>query len=187
MSKSLQEEYATRCAQKSDINEHMPRLSALAEQCRVVVEFGVRYGNSTVAFLHGLNAAFRDANTEAELHSFDIEKARIEPPDAPGVEWIFTQADTAKLPSIPKCDMLFIDTAHTCEQVRAELRHAQRVSHYLVFHDTTLFGWSDEFGGGGPGIMQAIFDFMATQEGRRWYVAAHYPENNGLLVLRAHQ
>jgi cephalosporin hydroxylase len=185
--RTLQEEYAHRLAEKSDINEHMPTLSVLAEQCRTVCEFGVRYGNSTIALLHGLNAGFRDANAQTALHSFDISPAQLVIPEAPGVDWTFTQTDTSKLQSIPRCDMLFIDTAHTFEQVRAELRHAHSVSRYLAFHDTTLFGWSDEFGGKGPGIMQAIFDFMATQEGRRWYVSAHYPNNNGLLILKAHQ
>ena len=185
--KTLQEEYAHRAAQTSDINEHMPTLSALAEQCRTVCEFGVRHGNSTIALLHGLNAGFRDANAQTALHSFDIQPAQLEVPEAPGVDWTFTQADTSKLQSIPSCDMLFIDTAHTHAQVIAELRHAHSVSRYLAFHDTVLFGWSDEFSGKPPGIMQAIFDFLATQEGRRWYVSAHYPSNNRLLILKAYQ
>lgn len=81
-------------------------------------------------------------------------------------------------------EMLFIDTLHDCAQVRSELRHAHNVSRYLVFHDTVLFGWREESTNGLPGIMQAILEFLSTQEGRKWRVESHDVRNNGLLVLR---
>ncbi len=62
--------------------------------------------------------------------------------------------------------------------------HAHRVRRYLAFHDTVLFGWREESTNGGPGIMQAILEFMATAEGQKWHVYSHAPNNNGLLVLK---
>lgn len=165
-----------RAASPSDINQHMPYLRAKAQECHNVAEFGVRSGNSTIAFLAGLQDGGR-------LYSYDLNPPGFEAPKIDGVEWNFSPADTGKLIEIPRVDMLFIDTLHTCEQVEAELKHAGRVNHWLVFHDTVLFGSADEHPGIGPGIMHAILSWMTTEEGRKWRVADHKANNCGLLTL----
>lgn len=178
---ALTADFSARCRSGSDIFEHLPGLSALAQNCTHVTEFGVRSGNSTIALLHGL------ANAGAgTLESYDRNPPDLNPPPAtpPFVSWVFHQADTSALPEIAPTDFLFIDTLHTADQVRAELRHAPQVKKYLAFHDTVLFGLHDESPGTGPGILQAIWEFLATEEGQKWFVAAHAPNNNGLLVLR---
>lgn len=172
----IEGDFVHRASTPSDINEHLPVLRALAAECGTVVEFGVRTGNSTCALLAGLH----DRGRESTLISYDKNQPSCQFGRVPRVHWIFQQADTAHLPEIPLCDMLFIDTLHTFSQVKEELRHAGQVGRYLVFHDTVLFGFKDEQPGQGPGIMQAILAFLAWG---KWRVSASYPNNNGLLVL----
>ncbi len=168
--------YAERVANRSDINEHMPYLRELASRCNDIAEFGVRSGNSTVAFLAGLP-------NDSRLYSYDLNQPSFDAPAVEGVEWNFSPADTGKLIEIPPVDMLFIDTWHTCDQVIAELAHAGCANNWLVFHDTVLFGSADEHPGTGPGIMHAILTWMTTEEGRKWRVADHKANNCGLLTL----
>ena len=177
----LTADFAARSRAGSDISDHLPALSGLAAECSTATEFGVRSGNSTIALLHGLAVA-----GAGSLTSYDQQPHQIEhlPPLPPFVTWRFHLADTGALEAIEPTDLLFIDTLHTCAQVRAELVHAPHVRKYLVFHDTVLFGWRDEAPGDGPGICQAIFAFLATEEGRKWEVLHHAPHNNGLLTLR---
>lgn len=165
-----------RAASPSDINQHMPYLRELARQCFGIAEFGVRSGNSTVAFLAGMPEGGR-------LFSYDLNQPGFEAPAVKDVVWNFAPADTGKLAEIPLVNMLFIDTLHTCEQVAAELKHASSVKRWLVFHDTVLFGSADEHPGTGPGIMHAILSWMSTEEGRKWRVADHKANNCGLLTL----
>lgn len=178
----IEEWYRARCASGSDINEHMPRLRELATQCDHVTEFGTRSGNSTIAFLAGLSARAEDSGRACVLESYDINAADVQPP-ACCAKWEFHRADTRKLEVISETDLLFIDTLHDCEQVRAELMHAPKAKRWLVFHDTVLFGWREESTNGLPGIMQAILEFLATDEGHKWRVESHAVNNCGLLVL----
>src|SRR5574343_715665 len=58
--------FEQRRATPSDINEHMDALRCYAMLCSSICEFGVRSGNSTVAFLAGLDAV----PAGLVLHSF---------------------------------------------------------------------------------------------------------------------
>jgi tRNA A58 N-methylase Trm61 len=160
-----------RIARPSDISEHLQTLHDLAASipnCRVV-EFGVRTGNSTCAFL----------TAGARVFSYDIETPRFQPAPEHENRWTFCQADTGRLDSVPTCDILFIDTLHTGGHVRNELRMAKHADKYIVFHDTILFGSYGELGQ--SGITGAIYDFL--RDNPRWRVKAHYEYNNGLLIL----
>lgn len=187
----------------ADIIEHLPLLHYLATQCTHITEFGVRTGNSTVAFLAGLAAspttglraegAFlsnfksdEDAARFYAAHTGVLQSYDINPPSihivagsAEWAQWHFTQADTGQLPDIAPTDLLFIDTLHTAAQVEAELRHAARVGRFLVFHDTVLFGEHGEIGQ--PGIMPAIEAFRRAHP--EWREFCHMRNCNGLLVL----
>ena len=161
----------------ADIIEHLPLLHYLATQCTHITEFGVRTGNSTVAFLAGLTPFFA-----TELQSYDLNPPQFEPPPMEPnslLRWRFTQTDTGQLPAIAPTDLLFIDTLHTAAQVEAELRHAAQVRRFLVFHDTVLFGERGEIGQ--PGIMPAIEAFRRAHP--EWREFCHMRNCNGLLVL----
>lgn len=155
-----------------DILEHLCTLRLLARTCSHITEFGVRTGNSTVAFLAGLPS-------NGILCSYDLDRARFTPPSDVAHRWSFAQADTARLEDILPTDLLFLDTLHTYDQVTAELKHGNRARKWLVFHDTVLFGTHGEIGQ--PGINRAIDEFCASNP--HWKTFAACTHNNGLLVL----
>ena len=177
----LADSYERRCAGQlgshQDIKTHLPTLSRYASACQVVVEFGVRTGNSTTALLHGLEQAAEPA----QLFSYDLERPSFDAPPLENVQWRFQQADTAALATIPECDLLFVDTLHTAAQVKAELTHARSVRHWIILHDTITWGSTGERGQ--PGITDPIYQFLAGHA-NEWCVHAHWPDCNGLLCLR---
>lgn len=174
----LSNRLAAELVSESDIGEHLPYLFLVGVECPEIVEFGVRSGRSTIAFLAGQMRNPRpttltsyDANDcSGILKSFHLPLAH---------RWEFRKQDTSTLETIPECDALFIDTLHTAEQVRLELRHAPSVRRLILLHDTELFGENGE--NGLPGIRQSIRQFIASNPG--WQMAKEYKHNNGLMVL----
>ena len=175
-----------RATTPSDINEHMPTLSYFAQYCYHIVEFGVRDGNSTIAFLDG----FGNENG-GHLFSFDKEDHRIPDGDiSPAttlLDWTFRKVDTDLLTSIPDCDLFFIDSDHNADQVRRDLRFAEYVSRWIILHDTTRFEsegffWPAGAGGPGTGIMLAVNEFLEANRGT-WKLLYRYAHNNGLAIL----
>lgn len=166
---------------EADINEHLPILFGLGLQCRTIVEFGVREGNSTVAFL----AALKMQSRHTKLYSYDIRDCSTTLGENHGLTdtntiWTFLTADTSKLSKIPDCDLLFIDTLHTHDQVVAEVEHHVSVSRWMVFHDTVLYGEHGEQSQ--PGIRLAIDTFRHRNP--QWRLAYEYRNNNGLMILQ---
>lgn len=178
----------------SDICEHLPLLRHLASRCEHVTEFGMRRANgSTVALLAGqpekliswdidprsvvsenVAALF---NTETPVPSWDMKigRTKFEP----------RVGDTLKI-DIEPTDMLFIDTLHTFDQLKAELwRHCDqsgcKVKKWIVFHDVETFG---RFGEDGkePGVILAIRYFQKNNF-PLWGLKYHWRNNNGLAVL----
>lgn len=156
----------------SDITEHLCTLRLLARDCNHVTEFGVRTGNSTVAFLAGLSPT-------GKLVSYDLNQPNFEAPDDAQGRWTFTQSNTAALPLIEETDFLFIDTLHTYDQVKQELKHGNQARKWLAFHDTVLFGTHGEIGQ--RGINDAISEFQNANP--HWKTFASCLHNNGMLVL----
>lgn len=167
-------EFINACHNHSDINEHLPLLYTLADECKTIVEMGVRTGNSTKAFLL----------SKAKLRSYDIElndqvKALFVEAKALGKDAEYIQADTLNL-TIDDCDMLFIDTLHTFNQLDAELKlHGNKATKYLIFHDTWYFGARGEHGD--IGLLPAIIQFVIDNP--HWRFKIHRTNNNGLTVL----
>lgn len=157
----------------SDINEHCDTLKSLAKKCETVVEFGTRHAVSTVALLAGQPKRFISLDVNPSSEAEELRAL------AGATDYSFV-VGSSLLADPVSCDMLFIDTIHTKEQVAGELaRHAAGVRKYLVFHDTVIFGQRGE--DGGPGIMEAIRDFLKSKD--EWIVLNHFQNNNGLLVL----
>jgi len=158
-----------------DIVEHMPTLQKYAGMSDRVIEFGVRDGSgSTQAFLNG---------KPGELISYDISacpQGLSQRAVAAGVPFEFHQTDVLTA-EVRDCDLLFIDTKHTYEQLKAELAmHGDKAKKWLIFHDTVTFGAKGE-DGTTPGLMQAIDEFL--EENHHWIVKEVFNNNNGLLVL----
>ena len=161
----------------SDINEHLPMLYFLAQQCDHVTEFGVRTGASTLAFLHGLQGR------AATLRSYDIN-------DQYGVqellsrwtrvEWTFSICSTLSISRIEPTDLLFVDTLHNYDQVRQELAlHGEAARRWIVFHDTQTFGTVGD--DGGRGINEAIDEWLEAKP--EWRIVYRTHRNNGLTVI----
>lgn len=179
---TIQDFYAQRCNTPSDISQLLPILKDFADKCEVVVEFGVRHGFSTSAFL---------ASKAKRIFSYDISIPTVVLPPEEAERWAFIHADTSRLETadIPVCDMLFIDTLHTEQQVREELRQCVCVHKFIAFHDVFLFGLCDEGYGNrdgmsshpGQGILPAIMEFLVDHP--EWRPVVWTTKNNGLLIL----
>jgi predicted O-methyltransferase YrrM len=156
----------------------MGTLAVLASQCSRVAEFGVRTGNSTVALLYGLNQ-----KPGTKLFSFDINDHSLDfDPKAEftNVEWRFTKADTRNLGEMPTVDLLFIDTWHTYDQVKAELQYAWAVNRWIAFHDTVINRVVGD--DGREGIWKAIDEFLSRNPD--WKTLCHFTNCNGLTIIQ---
>ena len=132
----IRDEYATRLALWSDIQDHLPRLHAEAAtgEC-VVIELGVRAGNSTAAFLAAVD------EFGGHVHSCDIHRPRVPWENHP--QWTFYEGDDlALVDELPDgVDVLFIDTSHFYDQTCAELElYVPKVKPggVVLLHDTEL-------------------------------------------------
>lgn len=176
MSKYLEIEYTVARRTPSDINQHLPLLKSLADQCQSVTEMGVRWGASTRAFLY----------SQVKLTSYDIEldpvvESLFEMARRLGRDANYMQANVLDI-KIKPCDLLFIDTLHNYDQLRHELElHGNQAQKYLVFHDTQTFGTRDETGQRNQGLLPAIIQFVIDNP--HWRFHTHKTENNGLTVL----
>jgi FkbM family methyltransferase len=171
----LENEYQWACDTPSDINQHLPLLRSLADECNTVVELGVRTGISTRALLV----------SRARLYSYDISLEQsvtnlFNLAKQAGKVCSYESADSLTM-TIPETDLLFIDTYHTYAQLSAELRqHHSRAKKYIAFHDTFTYGLKTDQDPK-KGILTAIMEFMV--EHPEWRLKYHTSENNGFTVL----
>jgi hypothetical protein len=168
----------------TDINEHLPTLKRYTEECKIVVELGVRNIISTWAFLAGkpetlisidiVNPEHQPVKPTCTISEiYEIAKNN-------NVNFEFRQENTL-VNDIPQCDLLFIDTYHTYNQLRAELfRHSSKSNKYIILHDTVSFGINGE--DGGKGLQQAVNEFLMYD--KKWKVHEVFTNNNGLTILR---
>lgn len=182
MTETLEYRYARLISTESDINQHLPKLAALAQEVDSVIEFGVRQGVSTTAWLIGLERMAQETRFRPSLDCYDLHcSSEVETLASLAKHCDFRFHHEDVLTAQPRAaDLLFIDTLHTATQLRAELtRHANSIRHYIVLHDTTTFGQHGE--GGGDGLWKAIDEFLTERP--EWVLRTHYPHNNGLTVL----
>jgi hypothetical protein len=173
------QEYHWACTNVSDINENVHILYELAKECKTVVEFGVRSGVSTRAFLA----------SDVELLSFDIElhpKVRelFRTAQSQGKSVQYIKANVLDI-EVEPMDLLFIDTLHTYEQLQKELElHGNQAKRYIAFHDTYTFGLRGEDGRDRRGLLTAIIEFQIKNP--HWRFRIHKTNNNGFTVLERH-
>lgn len=180
--KNLEEIYLHFCTTPSDINEHLPTLRSIAEECETITEFGVRWVVSTWALL---------AARPKRLHCYDINHN----PNIENVKNLASQNnvdfkfDIANVIDndfeIADTDFLFIDTLHTYDQLSQELtKHGNKAKKYLGFHDTITYGRINESGikGDIQGLKPAIENYLLQNQ--EWIVHIHHTNNNGLTILK---
>jgi GT2 family glycosyltransferase/predicted Zn-dependent protease len=170
---ALAKRYADACETPSDINEHLPTLYRLAQECRHVTEFGTRTGVSTTALLYA---------KPARLVCYDrVKFPQVEHLQALAgpTEFVFVQQDVLWT-EIEETDLLFIDTLHDYDQLAQELKlHAGKVRKYVVLHDTNTFAEKGETQGH-RGLWPAVEEFLRAGTFR---LRERYDNNNGLAVL----
>jgi signal peptidase I len=187
--------YDLLCNTPSDINEHLPTIKKYASDCSTVTEMGTRFVISTWALVEAnpKKITCYDIN----LNFFIQGKKNIEEVcQNKNIDFKFIEGDTLKI-EIENTDLLFIDTLHRYEQLISELnRHAKNVNKYIILHDTVSFANVDEFiylhasdiikntPSKKEGLIQAINDFLETEDGKKWKIHDVYTNNNGLTVLK---
>lgn len=154
--------------QSCDIGEHLPYLKKMAAKCNRVVELGTRDGNSTIALYAGAKKSLISIDVAPfnGLHRDLIDK------DGTKV-FIFIQNSSLDI-EIPDCELLFIDTEHTFEQLSEELKkHGNTPTKYIIFHDTVAFVTQ---------LIPAITAFVT--ENPHWKIVEHFHNCNGLMTLK---
>ncbi len=181
---------------RSEMRGHLHTLRDLARNCEHVTEFGVKTGQSTLAFL----CAQPDYLVSVDLMLYPqiIDLMAY----TGRTSFCFKREDSRKV-QIHDTDMLFIDSTHLGEHLKQELdEHASKVRKFLVFHDTVSAGkkgfwYRDEryvhtYGNGvsvgdkgkkrrGQGLLQTIKDFLVSNGD--WSLVKHYEHSKGLMVL----
>jgi TPP-dependent 2-oxoacid decarboxylase len=169
----IEDTYGIRCQSLGislDIFQHLPVLRKYAEECDTIVEFGVRLANSTIAFLSTKPKKMISIDIQREFEDIidEISAATKET----NIDYTFILADSRTF-NIPETDLLFIDTEHTAEQLRAELLNAaHKVKKYMIFHDTVTF----------PELYPVLVDEFLPEH-PEWTIKEHLTNNNGLTVL----
>ena len=171
---TIAERYKWACETPSDISLHVPILFEYGKRCNHITEFGVRGGVSTSAWL---------MSKPTTLRCYDIEQCACIPEiqrlaSNAEIDFQFTRANTASV-EIEETDLLFLDTLHTGEHLALEMANHNRVKFYMIFHDTTMNGWTGE--NGGSGLRKTLIDFLLLN--LDWRIVYHTNNLNGLTVL----
>lgn len=192
---TLEEKFESLCSMPSDINEHLRAIKELAEGCNTIVELGVRVPISSFALLMGKPKKLISVDILHPKH-FGGEKELdlvYEFAKKENIDFSFVLEDSISF-KFEECDLLFIDTWHTYKQLISELKaHEEKVSKYIVLHDTTSYEYSDESnwaespepkftGEEKSGLWPAVQDFLALYP--NWELHKRYTHNNGLSVLK---
>jgi hypothetical protein len=166
-------------------------LKRYSRQCESVTEFGTYQCCSTWALLAGrpkrlttYDIGITSHPAEGHVGAVESEVNRLAAA-APeyGTEFKFVLGNTLEV-VIEPTDMLFIDSCHRYVQLTKELElHADKVKKFLAFHDTTVFGNTDEYREPSPesrGLWPAIVELMASKP---WDLKERLHTRNGLTVL----
>jgi predicted O-methyltransferase YrrM len=147
----LTQRYNELCAEESDIHEHLPTFVKAVEQLNAtkVIELGVRYGVSTVAWLYALEGRGHlwacDCSFPVPAPGSDINNLDPQGPLGVRPQWNFILGDfhhLAVLNMLPsEVDVIFIDGNHTYEGTDLELElyyPRVRSGGRIFLHDTAI-------------------------------------------------
>ena len=171
---SIDEVFAVLQAIPRDLDQHLPKLKELAEQCDHITEFSQRR-ESTSGFLAGRPKTLVSHNTE-----WDEVQMVGESMVADQTKYVHTLFRSHMVDEIDETDLLFLDSTHTRDYINTEFeKFAHKVKRFIVVHDTLLYGERGE--DGGPGVLVGMRDFMKANP--EWSVIFHTPDQYGLTVL----
>lgn len=191
--KELEKIYLEKINNPSDINEHLFTLKEYASQCSHITEFGVRGVVSTYAFMMGGPNKLISYDIHP-VENFGVSREYLkELALSNKVEFHFLIGNTLEI-EIEPTELLFIDTWHKYGQLKEELKlHSNKVSKYLIFHDTTSYEFSDEgtwnvyhdikpLETQKTGLWPAIEEFL--NDNNEWVIKEKFTNNNGLTILK---
>ena len=177
-----------------NIREHLDDLTAEAKKYDTVVELGRQNMCSTLAILLGNPKKFITVDTDEPTDRWIYRKELANRYcDVVGVDYEYRIADTLQMEPI-ECEMMFIDTFHSYEQLYRELNiYHKSVSKTIVMHDTVSFGQTDEPSSaiktslldkrfvGKAGLANALDDFLL--ENKEWVKSRIETKNNGMSYI----
>lgn len=172
-----------------DINEHYPVIHYLASQCRTIAELGgVREFGTSMLLALSRPERLRTVDPSGDVTSHENYAKLVDFCKRANIDYAHVTDDT-RMVDLDPVDMLFTDSIHTGEYVKAELlTHAQFVSKYIVIHDTAIYGDLGETGHfvNGEykrvaGLVHGINEFLDIDNS--WTKLYSYGHNNGLIVL----
>jgi cephalosporin hydroxylase len=186
---TIDEKFTELCNTPSDINELLPIIASYASECSHLTEFGVRIPTSTYALL---------VDNPKKVISYDIGRyPQVDEVEelckAEGIDFQFILANVLEI-DIEPTEMLFSDTYHSYNQLKAELdRHADKVTKYIGVHDWGTYKMHSEdwypgvadFMNGPDGLKRAVDEFLDQHP--EWLVDFETDDNNGLLILKRHE
>lgn len=184
MIRSLGELHRARCNENGPINEHLPVLYMLSRMSHGVVEFGVDTGISTSALIlgqdirasEGLEAWYTGVDINPKCQAEINRLAHLRENNFPVT---FMEASTIQINPINPVDFLFIDSLHTEETIRAELKiHLSRVRKYVALHDTVTFGENGETKGT-RGLLYGISELISPD----WALIYDTSRSHGFAVF----
>lgn len=149
----LKQRYERLCKEPSDIHEHLPIFVQAVEDLKAtkVIELGVRYGVSTIAWLYALegrgNLWACDVSFPIPAYPGAPDLLNPQEPGGIGVQphWVFLLGDChgqqifQMLPD--EVDIVFIDTNHVYEETLLELEMYYpkvRNGGRIYLHDTAI-------------------------------------------------
>ena len=177
----------------SDINEHIPIIIKYGQECDHITEMGVRSILSTWGWLA--------SNPQEKLICYDLHnpskwggdiQSIYDTAEVYGINFEFVEANVLEI-EIEETDLLFIDTWHHYNQLKAELKkHSHKVKKYICFHDTTSYEHKSE-----PttsenafreelvwdkGLWDAVTEFLDNNKDT-WKLKERHTNNNGFTII----
>lgn len=178
---AVESKFAQVAAEPTDMVEHMAVIRDYSSMCRTVVELGVYDCTSTWALLAGFPERLTSVDVARRAEVDEVERLA---PEA-GVAFKFVLASSTEI-ALDETDLLFIDSLHTYEHLKEELRlHASKVRRFIILHDTTTFAHHDETWNGkeyvGRGLWPAVEEFLTANQD--WTLKERRTNCHGLTVL----
>jgi len=164
----------------TDIHQHLVTLHNLvcAMGAKLVLELGVRGGESTVALLEAVGETGGKLvsvdmggceGTLEMLRNYGIAN-RLEFHKSDDIEFGTKVWDRSKL-----FDLVFIDTSHEYQHTKREIEVFEPITRpggVMVFHDTVSYQ---------DGVMRPLQEFLAIHKN---YTFEHHPNCHGLGIIR---
>lgn len=175
---SIRNEIHQRYIKLCEQDENISYVFELSKECQSITQFGIRDGDNSVTLMLADKKyrAYDNNIKQSATELFSLAKAARYNATA-------IQADHLS-GKIEDTDLLFIDTQHQYDQMKAELEsHANSVKKYIVIYGTSKYGIIGESVDGTlhRGIMPAIYEFLS--DNLNWNIKEYKTSNCGLTVI----